>query len=136
MYKTILLPIDLADETSTAKLLPLARDLAESSKAELCVMTVVPENFSVRGKDDVLTSAQRRLRELTDQGLAGGLAGQRVKHVIAYGSAEEEILRVAREIRADLVIIGSHKPRARDLLLGSTATQVVRRATCSVLVVR
>lgn len=136
MYKTILLPIDLADEDSTARLLAAARELAEQSKAELCLMTVVPEDLSIglpkRGKDDTLVAAQRRLRELADR----ELAGQHVKQVIAYGSAEEEILRVARETKADLIVVASHKPRARDLLLGSTATQVVRRATCSVLVVR
>jgi universal stress protein F len=136
MYKTILLPIDLADEESTAKLLPAARDLAQLSQAELCLMTVVPEDLSIgmpkRGKEDTLVAAQRRLRELADR----ELSGQRVKHVIAYGSAEEEILRVARETRADLIIVASHKPRARDLLLGSTAAQVVRRAPCSVLVLR
>lgn len=136
MYKTILLPIDLADEESTAKLLAAARDLAAPSKAELCLMTVVPEDLSIgmpkRGKEDTLVAAQRRLRELADK----ELSGQRVKQIIAYGSAEEEILQVARETRADLIVIASHKPRARDLLLGSTASQVVRRATCSVLVLR
>ena len=113
--------------------------LAEPSQAELCVMTVVPEDLATaapflakKGKEDALVAAQRRLRELVEK----ELAGQRVRHVIAFGSAEEEILRVAREATADLIVIGSHKPRARDLLLGSTATGVVRRATCSVLVVR
>jgi nucleotide-binding universal stress UspA family protein len=136
MYKTILLPIDLADEESTAKLLSAARDLAQLCKAELCLMTVVPEDLSIglpkRGKEDTLVAAQRRLRDLAGK----ELSGQRVKQVIAYGSAEEEIIRVARETRADLIIIASHRPRARDLLLGSTATQVVRRASCSVLVLR
>ncbi|HKY95561.1 MAG TPA: universal stress protein [Kiloniellales bacterium] len=136
MYKTILLAIDLADEESTAKLLSAARQLAAPSNAELCVMTVVPEDLSIgiakRGKEDTLVAAQRRLRELTER----ELPGQRVKQVIAYGSAEEEILRVARETRADLIVVASHRPRARDLLLGSTAAQVVRRASCSVLVLR
>jgi nucleotide-binding universal stress UspA family protein len=132
MYKTILLPIDLDDEASTAKLLPVAREIALNAKAELCVMTVVPESLSLTGKDGSLEAAQRRLRELA----ASSLRDLKQRHVIAYGSAEQEILRVAKECGAELIIIGSHKPSARDLLLGSTATQVVRRAPCSVLVVR
>lgn len=134
MYKTILLPIDLDDEASTAKLLPVAREIAENAKAELCVMTVVPEDLSLKGpgKDGTLETAQRRLRELA----ARSLGALKLRQVIAYGSAEQEILRVAKESGAELIVIGSHKPSARDLLLGSTATQVVRRAPCSVLVVR
>jgi nucleotide-binding universal stress UspA family protein len=135
MYKTILLPIDLADEKSTGNVLPVADKLVELFGSELCVLTVVPENLSLargKGKEDVLQAAQRRLRELT----AKALPGRNARHLIAYGSAAEEILRVAREIAADLVILGSHRPRAQDFLLGSTATEVMRRLPCSVLVVR
>jgi len=134
MYKTILLPLDLSDEASIAKLLPAAREMAERSQAEICLMTVVPESLSLAGpaKDGSLQAAQHKLRELA----AGALSGLKLRQAIAYGSAEQEILRVAKEVGADLIVLGSHKPSARDLLLGSTATQVVRRAACSVLVVR
>lgn len=133
MYKTILVPLDLDDEETAAKLLPAARSMAESAEAGFCVMTAVPETLSLkRGQDERLLAAKQRLGQLASQ----HLAGRRVRQVIASGPAGDEVLRVAKEIGADLIVIGSHRPRARDLLLGSTATEVVRRAACSVLVVR
>jgi nucleotide-binding universal stress UspA family protein len=132
MYKTILLPIDLADEESTRNAIPVASKLAGVFGSALCVMTVVPEDLTLGSKQDALARAQQRLRELSER----ELAAHRPRHVVAYGSAANEILRVAREIDADLVIISSHRPRARDFLLGSTASEVVRHLHCSALVLR
>ena len=47
-----------------------------------------------------------------------------------------EILGVAGEARADLIVVGSHRPAMRDYLLGTNASRVVRHASCSVLVAR
>jgi len=56
---------------------------------------------------------------------------------IAAGRAYEEILRVAAEESADLIVIGAGEHGALGrMLLGSTAHHVVRAATCPVLTVR
>jgi len=56
---------------------------------------------------------------------------------ISHGKSYVEILRVAAEDRADLVVMGIHGRNALDLMLfGSTTNQVVRRATCPVLTLR
>ena len=47
-----------------------------------------------------------------------------------------ELLREATEWRADLIVVGSHRPVMSDYLLGSNAKTIVRHAQCSVLVVR
>ena len=53
------------------------------------------------------------------------------------GEAAAEILGLAAEIGADLVIIGSHgRTGVRRLLLGSVSETVVRRALCPVIVAR
>ena len=44
--------------------------------------------------------------------------------------------RDAAEWRADLIVVGSHRPVMSDYLLGSNAKTIVRHAQCSVLVVR
>ncbi len=48
----------------------------------------------------------------------------------------EEILRVAREIEADLILLAAHRPELKDFLLGPNAARVVRHFDGSVLVVR
>ena len=47
-----------------------------------------------------------------------------------------EILGVAEEAEADLVVVGSHRPAMKDYLLGTNAARVVRHAHSSVLVAR
>lgn len=56
---------------------------------------------------------------------------------LAEGHAAKEILRCAADLRADVVVVGSHGRRGiRRMLLGSVAEAVVRAASCPVVVVR
>jgi len=59
------------------------------------------------------------------------------KILVAHGaSIYAEILAVAEEANADLIVIGSHRPAMKDYLLGTNASRVMRHARCSVLVAR
>jgi nucleotide-binding universal stress UspA family protein len=59
------------------------------------------------------------------------------RSVIRHGKPYVEILRLAEEERADLIVVGVHGRKVIDIaLLGSTTNQVVRRATCPVLTLR
>ena len=58
-------------------------------------------------------------------------------HAIRGREASEEILQVAEDRRADLVVIGLRKRSAvGKLLLGSTAQRVLLEAPCPVLAVK
>jgi nucleotide-binding universal stress UspA family protein len=66
--------------------------------------------------------------------LAG--AGRVTTH-IALGGAWHEIVQLATDLAADLVLVGTHdRHGVRRLMLGSVAERVVRKAPCPVLVVR
>lgn len=55
------------------------------------------------------------------------------KHV---GSPVDEILEKAREINADLIIMGTHgRTGINHLLVGSVAEKVIRESLCAVLIV-
>lgn len=55
----------------------------------------------------------------------------------ASGDAVEEVLRLARSLRADWLIVGTHDPTGLDrFLMGSVAEKISKRAPCSVIVVR
>ena len=64
-------------------------------------------------------------------------ANVNLKHVIREGNRGPEIVEVAKEINADLIVIGArgHSTVSR-LLLGSISDYVATHAHCSVLVVR
>jgi nucleotide-binding universal stress UspA family protein len=53
------------------------------------------------------------------------------------GSPTDEILRLRTELDVDLLVVGTHDHKGFErLLLGSVAETLVRKAHCSVLVVR
>ena len=69
--------------------------------------------------------------------LAASGVDHEVVHAIRGREASEEILQVAEERRADLVVIGLRKRSAvGKLLLGSTAQRVLLEASCPVLAVK
>jgi nucleotide-binding universal stress UspA family protein len=59
------------------------------------------------------------------------------EEVVARGRTYREILRIARERKSDLIVMGVQGCGPIDrALFGSTAHEVVRRSTCPVLTVR
>jgi nucleotide-binding universal stress UspA family protein len=63
--------------------------------------------------------------------------GITVEHRLEFGDPKVVILQIAREIAADLIVLGSHgRTGLRRLLMGSVAESVVRKASCPVLTVR
>jgi nucleotide-binding universal stress UspA family protein len=63
--------------------------------------------------------------------------GIQVKHVLLEGDPAAEIVRHAREVNADLIVMGTHgRTGLERLLMGSVAEKVMRDAFCSVLVVK
>jgi nucleotide-binding universal stress UspA family protein len=55
---------------------------------------------------------------------------------VRAGHPGNQILDLAEETNADLIIVASHRPGLQDYFIGSTAGRVVRHANCSVLVTR
>ena len=141
MYKNILAAIDLNDETSWRRPLVAAVDLARRFEAQLHVLTVLREIEAILlaksaplGYDPIASYLENRIAALIRQVNAYDL---QPKVVVTHGaSIYAEILRVAEEARADLIVVGSHRPAMKDYLLGTNASRVVRHARCSVLVAR
>jgi nucleotide-binding universal stress UspA family protein len=69
--------------------------------------------------------------------MAEAPAEQQVFSHIRWGQASSEILALAEEVEADMIIVGTHgRTGLVRLVLGSIAERVVRHATCPVLVMR
>ena len=67
----------------------------------------------------------------------GAGEGPRVIPHVLTGDVAREIIRMADDVEADLIIVGTHGRRGiRRLLLGSVAEHVTRWASCPVLVMR
>jgi nucleotide-binding universal stress UspA family protein len=141
MFKDILLPVDLGVAASWKKALPTALALCQAFGARLHVMTVVPDfGMSVVGQffppefeHQALEAANKQLHAFVAEHVPTEL---KVQHIVAHGTVYEEILRVADELKVDLVVMGSHRPELRDYLIGPNASRVTRHTNCSVLIVR
>lgn len=141
MFKHILLTVDLSDEGSWVKALPVALEYARVFDSVLHVMTVVPDFgtsfvgsfFPDDYEKDVMEKTREALHVFVGKHVPDGIT---VQHIIGLGTIYEEILRVGKDIKCDLIVMGSHRPSMQDYLLGPNAARVVRHADCSVLVVR
>jgi len=68
---------------------------------------------------------------------ATAASGIELENVVVYGDPVEEILRQARGLECDLIVIGSSgKGVVKRTLEGSVSTRVTLKAECSVLLVR
>ena len=144
----ILLATDSSEEAELA--LSTAIDLANSTNSQLHVVTVGPWNpdpsyasheASLRwetyeqaseaiGKEvqEILDNQERKIEE-------GGGSVQEAH--LRRGRKDEEIIRVAEEIGAGLIVMGSRGLGGlRRTLMGSVSDSVMRHAHCPVLVVR
>lgn len=65
------------------------------------------------------------------------IAGREVRTLLTSGPAASEVTRIASEERADLVVAGTHgRTGFERSVLGSFTEELVRHASCAVLVVR
>jgi len=140
-FNHILLSVDLGQKSSWEKALPNAIDMCRQSDADLHVLTVVPDfGMSIVGQyfpegyeKDVADKVLAQLRDFVREHVPDDV---RVQHIVGEGTVYEVILKMARNINADLIIVASHRPELKDYLLGPNAARVVRHAECSVMVVR
>ena len=122
-----------------------AADLAEKTNSELHVLTVGPDYPLYELPEhpaefeDVLRENRRRAKEVLEQQAKRiEESGVSVKEThLLEGRADEEIVELAEEIGAGLIVMGSRgHGRLRRTLLGSVSDAVVRHAHCPVTIVR
>ncbi len=146
--RKILVPTDLSEASNRA--VKVAVDLAKTNNAKLILTTVIDalpstneEMIMLRVSVDSVkaynekkfTEAEVELRKLISPVLQKKLG---VKFSIRAGKKPyAEIIRLAAETAADLIVMSSHgHGRLMEILLGGNTARVVQEAPCSVLVVR
>jgi nucleotide-binding universal stress UspA family protein len=137
----ILLTVDGSEESSTVA--RTAVDLADRMDSELHVVHVGevgpvyhPERHGYLARyEELQEEAQRLLEEQVEQVKATG--GKVAGVHLGMGRPDEEIVGLAEEIDAGLIVVGSRGlGGVRRALMGSVSDSVVRHAHCPVMVVR
>jgi nucleotide-binding universal stress UspA family protein len=139
---TILVGMDFSDLSEEALAAAIAQSRGHEG-AELHAVTVI-DFEAARHKtpdaqaalDQVVAREQQELADALARAGVDGTALRTFVHV-RIGSAAKEIVSLAAEIDADLIVVGTHGRKGlQRLWMGSVAEQVLRQATCQVLVVR
>jgi nucleotide-binding universal stress UspA family protein len=115
-------------------LLALERLVALTTWSEIVVLHVVPQHpFLLVGSD----APPARVAEALLERVTNRLSSQPVKirRLVASGEPASEIVRVADELQADLIVMGARGER-EDFLMGSVSQKVVSMAPTDVLVAR
>ena len=142
--ETILHPTDFSEPSNYA--LKYALSFAEEYKAKLVVCHVIEEVAKAMYFDmlqapplaelmaDIEAQAQKALDDLVPAEYREKLT---IEHVIRKGVPFLEIVRCAEEIRADMIVCGTHgRTGLKHALFGSVAEKIVRKSPCPVLSVR
>jgi universal stress protein A len=139
IYTNILLAIDLhaACDEVTAK---RAIEIAKQNDAKLWVIHAV-EHINAYGvaqayptvidlEEQIMSDAKESMTKFAEK-----FSISPTQQTIEIGSPKIVILNHAAQIKADLIIVGSHGRHGISLLLGSTANAVLHHAHCDVLAV-
>ncbi|MBZ0123677.1 MAG: universal stress protein [Roseovarius sp.] len=135
MYKHVLVPVSFDEDRDAAGAAAVARLLAgeEGRITILHVLEQIP-SYAISYMPQEYLSESRAAIEAELAGMADELPN--AEGALVDGHSGRTILDWAGDHGVDCIVIASHRPGMQDLLLGSTATQVVRHAKCAVHVVR
>jgi len=133
----ILVPTDFSTASDAA--LPHAEALAKQKSASLLILHVEEPPLSYGGGELYYglpePSSERILKMLEEVKPSDPTVAFR--HRLTMGDPAGEIVRIAAEEGAELIVIGTHgRSGMTRMLMGSVAEAVVRRAACAVLVYR
>lgn len=142
MYQKIMLTVDLNEEASWEKALPTAVALCRSFGASLHVVTVLPDyrmplvgsyfpkDFAKKARTAIGDAQHEFIRENVPEDIAA-------QSVIVDGSPWEAIVKAAKKLEVDLIVMASHSKRKfADYVLGPNAEHVVHHSRVSVMIVR
>jgi universal stress protein A len=141
--KKILVPIDFSD--ASKKALKYAFRFAEQFDCEIVLLHVLEPAGPMLGaplalevfldSKDPLSTMEKKLAALSAQ--SHNNDANSISSKIRTGHAPNEIIKAAKDLDVDLIVIATHgNTSSRYLCIGSTAERVVRSAPCPVLVVR
>lgn len=140
MYTSVLVPVDPAEPDFANSALAKASQFVTEYGAVLRLVSVVSpiqgymtEYLDADFDSRILADARAQLQKIASD---LDLPSDKVSVSVRAGGVYHEVLEEARGFNADLVVIASHNPGIATYVIGSNASNIVRHADCSVLVVR
>jgi nucleotide-binding universal stress UspA family protein len=139
--KTFLVPVDFS--AVTEEIISAASTFARAFNGKVVLLhTVQPQVITseyalpVEALQETMVAQEKNSAiKLTEHAAQFHAAGIAAETLVRHGPPETTILEVATEVKADFIIMGSHgHGRLYDLLVGSTASGVLKGAKCGVII--
>jgi len=141
VFKKILCPVDFSEYSVLA--LRYAFALSRENDASLVLLHSVPDlsqaisylegNYIGTVHEAMMSNAAEKLDQFSETVIH---QDPDVMKIIERGSPSDAILKTAREIRADLIVMGTHGHSGYErFFLGSVTNKVLHKATLPVLIV-
>jgi universal stress protein A len=138
-YQKVLVVLDLS--TDSEQVAVAGRDMAAHSQAQIMLLHVVEfmpveplgETLmpTVQIEEELVKRSNTQLQELvTRLGIVGATL------LVKAGNIKAEILQVAKDFAADLIVVGSRERHGVAILVNFTEDTVLHAAHCDVLAVR
>ncbi len=137
-YRRILIAVDCGP--SSEKIAAAGFELAKRLHAEIVLLTVVDTSLLL-GSEGLTANEARGIAKTTAaenlNTLVSNIFGSHlVSRYVQEGSAEAEILKVAREWPADIIIVGTHGRKGLSrMILGSVADKIIKNSNIPVIVI-
>lgn len=138
-YHKLLVLLDLSNDSEQIAI--AGRDMAAYSNASMVLLHVVefvpaePLGESLMPSVGIEETMIKRARTRLDE-LIARLSLPRTAARVEVGNTKAEILRVAREERPDLIVLGGRERHGLAILVNFTEDTVLHAAPCDVLTVR
>jgi universal stress protein A len=138
-YKKLLILLDLSSDSE--KVFMTGLELAAPSNAAITALHVVeytpvePMGESLMPTLSIERDLAKRSIERMDE-LIARLGAANARSRVEIGNTKAEILRVAEEERADLIVLGSRERHGLAIMVNFTEDTVLHAAHCDVLAVR
>jgi nucleotide-binding universal stress UspA family protein len=137
-FRVILHPTDFSPGSAAA--FACAADLARDYDARLVVLHAFGPVVPIGDEGVMMSPDSVELRAMARQQLDAirpPIPTVRVEKILVDGTSTEVIRKMAAELKADLIVMGTHgRTGFRRLLLGSVTEEVLRQAPCPVLTVK
>lgn len=139
-YKHVLLAIDLhpdCDQTTAEQ----AVELAKMHKAKLTIVHAIEHinAYGVAQAYPTVLNLEQQLKQDANEELnrlKQKLDVPNADVLVEIGSPKLVVLDIAKRLKADVIVVGSHGRHGINMLLGSTANAILHNAICDVLAVR
>jgi nucleotide-binding universal stress UspA family protein len=143
-YKKVLFCTDFSENADYA--FDFAYGIAKRDKGLLYILHVIPHNSNQSYVESFITTEDvKKIQKLVEEDIANNYKERYVKNMengITYefvtksGREDEEIIKFAKQEKADIIVMGTHgKTGIEHVFFGSVAEKVLRHSPFPVFVI-